>query len=200
MPDCDPTADAFMARILADPADPLPRLVFADWLEETGAASNVAWARYLRLAEELAAAPADDPRRLKLTDELGRVGGLVRASLTYRAEVFVAHPEAMLRLMPRRCMLLDLTRVIVPRSLCDSIPAGDVRELGCLPLAVVCGRLCLAASDTWLHVSHPSYHFDRSPLGILIPAIGGQLGGAIDRHYPPPPPPPAPAFALNPAA
>ena len=41
----DPSADAFMRRILADPADPVPRLVFADWLEESGKSSNLAWAR-----------------------------------------------------------------------------------------------------------------------------------------------------------
>lgn len=199
MPDGDPTADAFMARILADPADPLPRLVFADWLEETGAASNVAWARYIRLAEELAAAPADDARRRKLAGELERVGGLVRANLTFRAEVFVAHAEAMLRLIPRRCMTLNVARVVVPRAICDQVTPADARGYGYLPLAIADGRLCVAVPAWWQRVPHLVYYFyHRSDL--LIPALGHQLLDAVDRHYPLPPPPSAPALALNPAA
>src|SRR4051812_3605886 len=102
----DPNADAFMRRILADPADPVPRLVFADWLEETGHSPNLAWAGYLRLADELASAPTDDVRRPKLIAEMDRLAGLVRARLTYRAQVFVAYPESMLRVLPARNMEL----------------------------------------------------------------------------------------------
>ena len=35
-----PDADAFVRAILRDPADVATRLVFADWLEETGEAPN----------------------------------------------------------------------------------------------------------------------------------------------------------------
>ena len=41
-------ADALLMAVLAAPRDDLPRLVFADWLEETGAAANVARAEYIR--------------------------------------------------------------------------------------------------------------------------------------------------------
>jgi uncharacterized protein (TIGR02996 family) len=198
MPDTDPTADAFMARILADPTDPLPRLVFADWLEETGTASNVAWARFLRLAEELASAPAADPRRPKLAGELERVGGLVRARLTCRAEVLVAHPEGMLRLLPRRCFTLDVSRVSVPRSVCDLVDPADARGYGYLPLAVADGRLCVAVPTYWHGMPGLVYHLYRRP-ELPIPALAHQLADAIDRHYPTPPPPAA-VLALNPAA
>lgn len=56
-------AHAFLKSILADPVNPLPRLVFADWLEESGTRSNVAWAKYLRLAEEVAGLPETEPSR-----------------------------------------------------------------------------------------------------------------------------------------
>ena len=42
--------DALLAGILADPDADLPRLVFADWLEETGHPANCARAEYIRLA------------------------------------------------------------------------------------------------------------------------------------------------------
>ena len=45
--------DALLAGILADPDADLPRLVFADWLEETGHPANCARAEYIRLAIEL---------------------------------------------------------------------------------------------------------------------------------------------------
>ena len=46
--------DALLAGILADPDADLPRLVFADWLEETGHPANCARAEYIRLAIEFA--------------------------------------------------------------------------------------------------------------------------------------------------
>ena len=49
--------DALLAGILADPDADLPRLVFADWLEETGHPANCARAEYIRLAIERHASP-----------------------------------------------------------------------------------------------------------------------------------------------
>lgn len=48
-----PTETEFLAAIRADKADDLPRLVFADWLEETGEPDNVARAEFIRLGCEL---------------------------------------------------------------------------------------------------------------------------------------------------
>jgi uncharacterized protein (TIGR02996 family) len=46
--------DALFAGILADPDDDLPRLVYADWLEEHGRPADVARARFVRLQVEMA--------------------------------------------------------------------------------------------------------------------------------------------------
>jgi uncharacterized protein (TIGR02996 family) len=56
-------ADAFLDAILQDPEDDAPRLIYADWLEETGDAAEVARAEFIRLQCELAPMAADDPRR-----------------------------------------------------------------------------------------------------------------------------------------
>src|SRR5436309_13148001 len=54
--------DALLAAVLADPEDDLPRLVFADWLEETGHPANAARAAFVRAqvaAERLPPASAE---------------------------------------------------------------------------------------------------------------------------------------------
>lgn len=53
----DPDYQALLGGILADPDADLPRLVLADWLEETGHPANVARAEYIRLAVDFARNP-----------------------------------------------------------------------------------------------------------------------------------------------
>lgn len=48
------TENTFLAAILADPEDDLPRLVYADWIEERGRAADVARAEFIRAGCELA--------------------------------------------------------------------------------------------------------------------------------------------------
>jgi uncharacterized protein (TIGR02996 family) len=54
---------AFFGAIRAAPADPVPRLVYADWLEEHGDADR---AEYLRLRTESAGLPSGDPTAARL--------------------------------------------------------------------------------------------------------------------------------------
>ncbi len=180
----DPTADAFIRRILADPADPLPRLVFADWLEETGTSSNLAWARFLRLADELANAPADDPRRPKLADELRRVGSLVRARLTYRAEVLVAYPEAMLQVLPPRCMVVNPQWVTVPAAVVELVPESVARDRKLLPMTL------LGDGSVVIGATHPDdqrladqLNFILNKPIVLVGVVDSGFDAALDRHY-----------------
>jgi uncharacterized protein (TIGR02996 family) len=59
------SADAFLRAIRAAPDDDLPRLVFADYLDETG---DPARAEFIRVQCELATLPDHDPRRRALED------------------------------------------------------------------------------------------------------------------------------------
>lgn len=61
---------AFIRTILADPRDPTPRLVYADWLEERGDPQSVSRAEYLRAECGLDNLPTGDPRRRKLQGRL----------------------------------------------------------------------------------------------------------------------------------
>ncbi|WP_088257246.1 TIGR02996 domain-containing protein [Fimbriiglobus ruber] len=53
--------ESLLAAIWEHPHDDLPRLVYADWLEEAGEPVRVARAEFIRVQCELAKMPADDP-------------------------------------------------------------------------------------------------------------------------------------------
>src|SRR5262245_57708734 len=57
--------DAFLRAIIDRPDDDLPRLVYADYLDEVG---DPARAEFIRVQCELAGLPEDDPRRPALED------------------------------------------------------------------------------------------------------------------------------------
>src|SRR5438067_2325053 len=57
---------ALLAAICEHPHDDTPRLVYADWLEETGEPAKVARAEFIRIQCELARVEEDDPRRPRL--------------------------------------------------------------------------------------------------------------------------------------
>jgi uncharacterized protein (TIGR02996 family) len=179
----DPSADAFMRCILASPADAVPRLVFADWLEESGTSSNLAWARFLRLADELATAPADDPRKPKLADELDRVGSLVRAKLTYRAEVFVAYPDAMRQVLPLRNMVLNLDSLTVSRRVAKLVPAVIAYDQLIMPLTECGPTLAVAVPAPDDPDIGDMLRFALARDVLLIRAMPGQVRSAVARHY-----------------
>lgn len=179
-----PDADAFMRRILSNPTDALLRLVFADWLEESGTSSNLAWARYLRLADELANAPPDDPRREKMTVELAKIGSLIRAKLTCRAEVLVAYPDAMLQLLPARCLVAKLETVMPPPAVLELFPESVVRENQVIPLARLPARtlLCAAHTPTDRHLIE-RLQFILNHTVVLVGVVEADLAECINRNY-----------------
>lgn len=184
MPDTDPNADAFMRRILGDPTDPVPRLVFADWLEETGTSSNIAWARYLRLAEERAAAADDDPRRPKLTAMLNRLAGSIRAKLIFRAETLTEFPDAMLRVLPPRNLVVNVDTVMVKPSVAELLPESVAREHRLVPLGVLADRTPILAGvePTRPSVATPlAFILGREP--VVVRMKEGGVDSCLDRNY-----------------
>ena len=55
--------DALLAAICAQPEEDVPRLAYADWLDETGDPANARYARYIRAAVRLARPSLSPPRR-----------------------------------------------------------------------------------------------------------------------------------------
>jgi uncharacterized protein (TIGR02996 family) len=60
------TEDALLAAVWASPHDDLPRLVYADWLDETGDPAKAARAEFIRVQCELAHPSVPSDRRAKL--------------------------------------------------------------------------------------------------------------------------------------
>jgi uncharacterized protein (TIGR02996 family) len=64
--------DALIGAILAAPDDDLPRLVYADWLQERGGVRNSIRAKLIRAQCELARMAFDDPGRERLEVQCGQ--------------------------------------------------------------------------------------------------------------------------------
>jgi len=173
--------DAFLKAILVNPADPLPRLVFADWLEETGVRPNIAWAKYLRLAEEVATS-VDDVIRTKKSRLLERVGSLIQAKLRFKAELFVAHTECLRRVLPLRCMVLDVDTVSVTRDLADVLPGSLASEYGVLPLHLDSTTITVAA-DAMTAETAENLGFLVNRRIEWLHAPQESLGRAVERAY-----------------
>lgn len=183
MTDSHPIAEALVRTILADPADPLPRLVFADWLDETGTAPNMAWAKYMRLAVDLVHLPLTLPRRAYLEAVQTEAAAEVRAGLTYRAEQFIQHAAAMRQLLPLRCVTLNVETVVVPAAVIEWLPESVARERSALPLLHEDGRMTVAVPDPadTLLIENLAFVLNRRVEALKAPAE--PLLAAIDRHY-----------------
>jgi hypothetical protein len=143
----------------------------------------------LRLADELATAPADDPRRPKMAAELERVGACIRARLTYRAEILVAYPEPMLQVLPARNMVVNPATVTVPASVVELIPESVARGRWVVPM--VLPLAFLGGGGMVIATTRPDDRRLANQLRFLLNNRAVVLVGvtetgfeaAIDRHY-----------------
>ncbi|MFO0926651.1 MAG: TIGR02996 domain-containing protein [Gemmataceae bacterium] len=151
------TADALLQDIVEHPEDDLPRLAYADWLEETG---DSARAEIIRLQLRRAALEDDDPEAAKLLRRerallkdhpewidtgLGLVGQLHRGFL----EQVTVVPQQFMALGEPLTSRLPIRRLVV---LVDSDDLNPLRQLAAVPaLARVqslrLNRVTLGTSD-----------------------------------------------------
>lgn len=179
-----PTADAFMRGYLQKPSDVTARLVFADWLEETGQPWNRAWAYYIRVKAEADGYPPGSPERRELEKDAAWYATKIRARLTISAALFVGYPKSLLQLLPGRNITVKLA---------GFTPAPDVIEL-VNPLSPVVyqmfplarqGSVLLLAIDNFRNC--PALDDLKAVLGLTYVAVHAQsveLRAAIQQHYP----------------
>lgn len=128
-------AVSLFRAVLAAPDDVMPRLVFADWLDDTGQPQNIAWAEYLRLN----APPAvPDPARL---DELAP---RIKARLTVSAWTFRRHCPLVLALLPADRVTVRLTDFAPSHATVSEVPESVARENVVIPVAEAGGRFIFA--------------------------------------------------------
>ena len=139
-----PAADALMAAVLANPADPLRRLVFADYLDDTGTPGNAAWAEYLRLR----AAAAGETTALKrelLWDAAADAATKIVAGLTLPAATFLADVTSFRDLLPGERFTLLLDGFTPPRPVIAL--AATCRDHRGLPLGTSPTRTVIGLID-----------------------------------------------------
>jgi uncharacterized protein (TIGR02996 family) len=178
-----PDADAFMRGYLQNPTDVTARLVFADWLEETGKSWNRAWAYYIRLkAEADPRAPGSSERR-ELERQAAGYAPKIRARLTIPAALFVGYPKSLLELLPALNITVRLAGFDIPSAILEFMPESVARENLVLPLAVQGSVLLVvtAAQDVAELIQKLMFILNRD-----IVAVRGQADdilAAINRDY-----------------
>ncbi len=129
-----PDADAFVREYLTRPTDATLRLVFADWLEETGVPHNAAWAYFIRLRDEAEHYEPDSSERRELLRQADEYTPKIRAQLTIAADLFVGYPKSLLQLLPAPNITVRLANYTVPRRVLEFMPESMARENLILPL------------------------------------------------------------------
>lgn len=132
---------AFLRSIVASPGDDLPRLVYADYLEESGGESEVAYAHFIRCQCELGEGDvADNPRYFELKKlELRLFGRIEKSYFTDSPTASIAMPLGRNSSSQSSGELFYLHRGFV----------GEVR----LPLAAFLGGECERCIGTGDHLA-----------------------------------------------
>jgi uncharacterized protein (TIGR02996 family) len=180
-----PDADAFVGAILRNPADLTTRLVFADWLEEAGGPSNVAWAHYIRLNAEIAGHLARGTWRPGLEEEAASHAPHIRSVLTIPAAALVAHPNAVRQLLPLSQVEVTLGGSEIPRTVIEYVPESVARENFVLPLHVRSQSLLFAMIDPHDRDTRQKLQFILNKEIHAVRAARDDLLAAINRHYGP---------------
>jgi uncharacterized protein (TIGR02996 family) len=195
------TEDAFLEAILANEDDDAPRLIFADWLEESGQPERGEFIRCQCLQARL---PRGDDRREELrmryrlllkrhgrrwAGPLGPwlCGGTFRRGfldkVTVPAQVYLQHAAEIVRLAPVHSITVDLTDFRADPRMIERIPESVAREHVAIPIGRR-GRALVVAienADDLDCIQKLSFI-----LNLDIELVAGsreQIVSAIDRYY-----------------
>jgi uncharacterized protein (TIGR02996 family) len=174
----DDVANQFMRTILAEPDGDVPRLIFADWLEETGNDSNAAWAHFIRLQAELGRAADDAARRRDLGRAVREAAAGVRARLTLRAGFFRRHFISIFRLIPPANLRLKLPEFEWPQI--TDIPPSFIARYTVVPVYADAWRVIVAGEH---YLPDPVLKRCRTWLRrelLVVLALPGQARRAVE--------------------
>lgn len=177
-----PDATAFAARFLANPEDRLGRLVFADWLEERGRESNLAWAQYLRLMAE--AEEESDSDIIRRAEAVGRV---VRARLTLGRVPGTPLLTRLTAFLPDHRIWQRIGEGRIPRSVIELCPESVIREHQSMPVEHDRGTLFFVTAFPRVELDRIRWLFElihnrrvvlfRGEVGDVIRALNNHYGG-----------------------
>ena len=142
-----PDADALLRAFLDRPTDETPRLVLADWLDDTGVPEVAAWAGYIRARCEAARLTSPSAERTSLLHDADRHAAGLAVTLTVPAENFVRAPAAFLDLLPAARLTLAFDGFVLPAELVEVIPESVARTCRVVSLSPWGETLFLATAD-----------------------------------------------------
>ncbi|VTR95961.1 type ii secretion system protein e : Type II secretion system protein E OS=Planctomyces limnophilus (strain ATCC 43296 / DSM 3776 / IFAM 1008 / 290) GN=Plim_0410 PE=4 SV=1: T2SE_Nter [Gemmata massiliana] len=178
-----PDADAFVREYLTRPTDVTLRLVFADWLEETGVPHNAAWAYFIRLRDEAEHYEPDSSERRELLRQADQYVPKIRAQLTIAASLFVGYPKSFLQLLPAPNITVRLANWEVSREVLELVPESVARENLVLPLDAQVRTLLIAAADPHDYDTAQKLEFILDRDIVFVGAERDDVQNAINRDY-----------------
>lgn len=181
-----PDAKAFVARILADPADSVIRTVFADWLDEQGGTANENWAQYIRLRTDAAVSHGTD--RELLREEADYLAPHLKARLTMPAAKFAPAFHHFLDFLPSDRYIVTLGDFKFPSEQNHMLGGVNSRAARSLVLAEQDGLFAIV-TDMPLPGLARVLGQRLNGRAVLFPAFTNEMDDAIDRTFPPAPSP-----------
>ena len=179
-----PDAKAFVARILADPADAVIRTVFADWLDEQGGTANENWAQYIRLRTDAATSHGTD--RELLREEADYLAPHLKARLTVPAVKFAPAFHHFLDFLPSDRYIVTLGDFQFPSEPNLVLGAINARAARSLVMAERDGLFAIV-TDMALPGLARVLGQRLNGRAVLFPAFTNEIDAAIHRTFPPPP-------------
>jgi uncharacterized protein (TIGR02996 family) len=178
-----PDADAFIRAILHDPADATLRLVFADWLEETGTLPNRAWAYYLRLWVEAERLAVGSRQRQLLELEAATHVPYITAQPAVPPDVLIRHHRSLVALLPVSHFTAMLADFEIPRNAVELVPESVARENFVLPLDLKGQLLVVATADPQDYDTVQKLNFILNRDIVAVRGEPDDILAAINRHY-----------------
>lgn len=178
-----PGADAFINSVLQNPDDATARLVFADWLEETGIPANTAWARYIRASIEVDRHEVGTVARGYAKDEIARYTPEIQAKLTVPVQLFLNHSRSLLQLLPALHFTASLADYEIPRNVLELMPESVARENLVIPLQLRWNSLTVALVEPENSETIEKLAFILNKDVVAVRAEADEIQSVIDNTY-----------------
>ncbi|MFO0800819.1 MAG: TIGR02996 domain-containing protein [Gemmataceae bacterium] len=179
-----PDAAALIRAFLERPTDETPRLVLADWLDDSGLPENTAWAAFIRSRCQASRLPAADAERTALLRKADQHVVDITATLTVPAESVARGPAAFLDLLPADRLTISLDGYTLPPEFAEVVPESVARECRVVPLSPLSERLFLATADPTDSDNAQRLEFILNRAIVFLRAAAGEIDRAIDASYP----------------
>lgn len=179
-----PDADALVRAFLHAPGDETPRLVLADWLDDTGRPQDAAWAAYLRARCTAAHWPDGSHERGVALREAASHARAVTAQLTVGGSHFIRHPHAFLDLLPADRLAVCLAGCVIPPSVLEVIPESVAQTCRVVSISERGRTQFIATPDPTDRNRLQQLEFILNRAVVFVRADAAEIDAVIESQYP----------------